>query len=113
MGATIGSRCKVSSDTFICEGVTPEDKSFLGHWVTFTNDRHPRQRRWKIAGRIRLDLHSNFGQTWCINRIKGCVAAVGKNVHIDAGSMVFHNVAPDAIAAGNPARMIESRAPKN
>ena len=112
-GARIGSRCKVSSHTFICEGVTLEDEVFVGHNVTFTNDRYPRS----TNGKGRLQTEADWA---CVPTLvkRGasigsgatllCGITVGENAMIGAGSVVTRDVPPDAIVAGNPARFVKS-----
>lgn len=112
-GVKIGNRCKISSHTFICEGVTLEDDVFVGHNVTFINDRHPRATNGN--GRLQTDAD------WvCIRTLikRGasigsgttllCGITVGENAMIGAGSVVTKDVPPGAVMAGNPAKMIRS-----
>jgi acetyltransferase-like isoleucine patch superfamily enzyme len=112
-GVRIGSRCKISSHTFICEGVTLEDDVFVGHNVTFTNDRYPRA----TDGNGRLQTDADWV---CIRTLikRGasigsgttllCGVTVGENAIIGAGSVVTKDVPPEAVMAGNPARVIRS-----
>lgn len=108
-GARIGRRCKVSSHTFMCEGVTVEDDVFVGHGVTFVNDRYPRAT--SAAGGLQTDTD------WeCIPTVvrRGasigsgatilCGVTIGEHAIVGAGSVVTHDVPPDTIVAGNPAR---------
>jgi acetyltransferase-like isoleucine patch superfamily enzyme len=112
-GVKIGNRCKISSHTFICEGVTLEDDIFIGHNVTFTNDLYPRA----TNGNGRLQTDADWA---CIRTVikRGasigsgttllCGITVGENAMIGAGSVVTRNVPPGAVVAGNPARVIRS-----
>jgi len=115
-GAKIGNRCKISSHTFICEGVTLEDDIFIGHNVTFTNDRYPRA----TNGNGRLQTDADWA---CIRTLikRGasigsgatllCGITVGENAMIGAGSVVTRNVPPGAVVAGNPARVVRMLKP--
>ena len=116
-GSKIGNRCKVSSHTFICEGVTLEDDVFIGHNVTFINDRYPRA----TNGAGQLQTKSDWS---CIETLvkRGasigsgatllCGITVGENALIGAGSVVTKNVPAGAVVAGNPARIVKTSAPK-
>jgi acetyltransferase-like isoleucine patch superfamily enzyme len=114
-GAKIGERCKISSHTFICEGVTLEAEVFIGHSVTFINDRLPRATTPNGNPQTEADWHCQ--QT----RVKrgasvGSGATVlggitiGENALVGAGSVVTRNVPANAIVAGNPARIIKKMA---
>ena len=115
-GAKIGNRCKISSHTFICEGVTLEDDIFIGHNVTFTNDRYPRA----TDGNGRLQTDADWV---CIRTLikRGasigsgatllCGITVGENAMIGAGSVVTRNIPPGAVVAGNPAKVIRTLKP--
>jgi acetyltransferase-like isoleucine patch superfamily enzyme len=109
--ATIGKRCKVSSHTFICEGVTIEDNVFIGHSVTFINDRYPRsttadgnlqtEADWKV-GRTVIKKGASIGSgTTILSNI-----TVGENAIVGAGSVVTKDVPPNSIWAGNPAKLL-------
>jgi acetyltransferase-like isoleucine patch superfamily enzyme len=116
-GAKIGSRCKISSHSFICEGVTLEDEVFVGHNVTFTNDRYPR-----AAANGKLQTEADWS---CVSTLvkRGasigsgavllCGITVGENALIGAGSVVVRDVPADTVVAGNPARVIKSLSPEN
>jgi acetyltransferase-like isoleucine patch superfamily enzyme len=109
--AIIGNRCKISSHTFICEGVVIEDNVFIGHGVTFTNDTYPRatmgggalqtESDWKVEPTvIRRGASIGSGATIL------CNVSVGENAIVGAGSVVTKDVPPNAIVAGNPARVL-------
>jgi acetyltransferase-like isoleucine patch superfamily enzyme len=116
-GVKVGNRCKVSSHTFICEGVTLEDEVFIGHNVTFINDLYPRA----TTGTGQLQTESDWN---CIStRIKKgasigsgatllCGITVGENAVVGAGSIVTKDVPAGAVVAGNPARIIKFLPPK-
>jgi acetyltransferase-like isoleucine patch superfamily enzyme len=116
-GSKIGNRCKVSSHTFICEGVTLEDDVFIGHNVTFINDRYPRatngdgklqtESDWSCVGTlVKRGASIGSGATLL------CGITVGENALVGAGSVVTKNVPAGAVVAGNPARVVKSSAPK-
>jgi acetyltransferase-like isoleucine patch superfamily enzyme len=113
-GSKIGNRCKVSSHTFICEGVTLEDEVFIGHNVTFTNDRFPRstaadgrlqtEADWKcIPTLVKRGASIGSGATLL------CGITIGENALVGAGSVVTKDVPSGAVVAGNPARIIPPR----
>ena len=110
-GARIGSRCKISSHTFICEGVILEDDVFVGHNVTFINDLYPRSTNdegqlqteadWKcVPTHIKQGASIGSGATLL------CGITVGSRAVIGAGSVVTRDVPAGAIVAGNPARVL-------
>ena len=110
-GATIGKNCKISSHSFICEGVHIEDNVFIGHNVTFINDRFPRATN--PDGSIQTDADWSMEETWVK---KGasigssvtilCGLTIGEGAIVGAGSVVTKNVPPFTIVAGNPAKLI-------
>lgn len=112
-GAKIGDRCKISSHTFICEGVLIEEDVFIGHNVTFTNDLFPRA----TNGNGQLQTESDWK---CVSTVvkRGasigsgvtllCGITVGENAMVGAGSVVTRDVPPGAIVAGNPARFVRA-----
>ena len=109
--ATIGKSCKISSHTFICEGVTIEDNVFIGHNVTFINDTFPRattssgelqtESDWKVEPIVvKKGASVGSGATILSN------VTIGENAIIGAGSVVTKDVPPNAIVAGNPAKVL-------
>jgi acetyltransferase-like isoleucine patch superfamily enzyme len=111
--ATIGKNCKISSHTFICEGVTIEDEVFVGHSVAFINDSYPRattadgalqtEADWKVeTTRVKKGASIGSGCT-ILSRI-----TIGENAMIGAGSVVTHDVPDNAIVAGNPANFLRN-----
>jgi acetyltransferase-like isoleucine patch superfamily enzyme len=109
--ATVGKCCKISSHSFICEGVVIEDQVFIGHGVMFINDSYPRattaegcmqtETDWKVERTvIKKGASVGSGTTILPNTI------VGENAIVGAGSVVTKDVPPNAIVAGNPARIL-------
>jgi UDP-2-acetamido-3-amino-2,3-dideoxy-glucuronate N-acetyltransferase len=110
-GAVIGSDCKISSHSFICEGVTIEDRVFIGHNVVFINDRFPRATNpdgdlqteddWAVQKTL-VQRGASIGSGSVIL----CNVTIGENAIVGAGSVVTKDVPPDAVVAGNPARIL-------
>ncbi|HYE14461.1 MAG TPA: acyltransferase [Pyrinomonadaceae bacterium] len=112
-GARVGARCKISSHTFICEGVEIEDEVFVGHGVMFINDRRPRATRpdgapqaegdWELERTV-VRRGASIGTN---ATILGGIE-IGERATIGAGSVVTRSVPPGATVAGNPARIIKA-----
>jgi acetyltransferase-like isoleucine patch superfamily enzyme len=108
--AQVGSRCKISSHTFICEGVTIEDEVFIGHGVMFINDPHPRatadgqlqtEADWAVvATRVRRGASIGSGATIL------CGVTIGEKAMVGAGAVVTRDVAAGETVVGVPARVI-------
>jgi acetyltransferase-like isoleucine patch superfamily enzyme len=112
----VGKRCKISSHSFICEGVVIEDNVFIGHGVTFTNDTYPRataahgelqtEADWEVKPTIiRRGASIGSGTTLL------CNLSVGENAIIGAGSVVTKDIPPNAVVAGNPAKVLRYTTP--
>ena len=108
--AVIGRNCKISSHTFVCEGVHIEDDVFVGHNVSFINDRFPRA---TVAGRLQTE------DDWSVEPTRVCAGAsigtsctilsnvtIGRNSIVGAGSVVTRDVPDNVVAAGNPCRVL-------
>ena len=109
--AVIGKNCKISSHTFVCEGVAIEDNVFIGHGVMFINDSYPRatstsgqlqtEAGWKVERTfVKKGVSIGSGATILAN------VTIGENSLVGAGSVVTKDVPPNAIVAGNPARIL-------
>jgi UDP-2-acetamido-3-amino-2,3-dideoxy-glucuronate N-acetyltransferase len=114
-GVRIGARCKLSSHTFICEGVTIESEVFIGYGVTFINDRYPRAT--SALGELKTDDDWDCQSTLVKRGASiGSGAAllggitVGENAIVSAGSVVTKDVPPNATVASNPARILKPAA---
>jgi UDP-2-acetamido-3-amino-2,3-dideoxy-glucuronate N-acetyltransferase len=116
-GAVVGSRCKISSHSFVCEGVTLEDEVFVGHGVVFINDRYPRATTadgelqtpgdWKLEP-TRVCRRASIGSHATIL----CGVVIGEGATIGAGSVVTKSVPPFAVVAGVPAHSIREQEPE-
>ncbi|MGB9906227.1 MAG: acyltransferase [Candidatus Saccharicenans sp.] len=112
-GAVIGKNCKISSHTFICEGVTIEDGVFIGHGVTFINDLYPRatteqgslqtEQDWKVIPTL-VKKRASIGSGATI--LAG--VTIGEEAIVGAGSVVTKDVPPRTVVAGNPARVLRT-----
>ena len=110
--ATIGKNCKISSHTFICEGVHIEDDVFVGHNVTFINDKYPRsvnnlgqpqtEEDWSVVETF-IKRGASIGSSSTIL----CGVTIGENAIVGAGAVVTRNVPPNTIVAGVPAHKIK------
>lgn len=112
-GAKIGARCKISSHTFICEGVTLEEEVFVGHNVVFTNDLYPRATNGEGALQTEADWQVvptlvKHGASIGSGAVLLGGIIVGENAIIGAGSVVTKDVPPNTVVAGNPARVINT-----
>jgi len=113
--ATVGKRCKISSHTFICEGVTIEDNVFIGHGVMFVNDMYPRatagdalqtEADWKVERTlVKKGASIGTGVTVLAN------VTIGEDAIVGAGAVVTRDVPPGTIVAGNPARVLRRVSP--
>jgi acetyltransferase-like isoleucine patch superfamily enzyme len=111
--ASVGRRCKISSHTFVCEGVTIEDNVFIGHGVTFINDSYPHattadgelqtESDWRVETTVVKRGASIGSGATILSKV-----AIGENSIVGAGSVVTHDVPPNVIVAGNPARVLRS-----
>jgi len=109
--AKVGRNCKISSHTFICEGVTIEDDAFIGHSVTFINDSYPRatteggqlqtEQDWKVERTLVKKGASIGSGSTILSRV-----TIGERAIVGAGSVVTRDVPPNAIVAGNPAKIL-------
>lgn len=113
-GAKIGKNCKISSHSFICEGVTIEDNVFVGHGVMFINDKNPKatntdgslqtEKDWKVVSTL-IKKGASIGSNATIM----CGIEIGENAMIGAGSLVNKDVPPNCTVAGNPAKIINDK----
>ncbi len=110
-GVRVGANCKISSHSFICEGVIIDDEVFVGHHVVFINDRYPRatlpggqlqsEQDWSVVP-TRVQQGASIGSGAVIL----CGVTIGEKAIVGAGSVVTHDIPAHSIVAGNPARLI-------
>lgn len=110
---SVGQNCKISSHTFICEGVTIEDLVFIGHSVTFINDSYPRaatasgqlqtEADWEVERTVVKQGASIGSGSTILSKV-----TIGENALVGAGSVVTEDVPPNTIVAGNPAKILRS-----
>ena len=115
--AHIGANCKISSHSFVCEGVTIDDNVFIGHNVTFINDRYPRSvnldgsmqsdENWKVVT-TRIGKGASIGSSVTIL----CGVYIGCNAMVGAGSLVLNDIPEGETWVGNPARRIKPEGDK-
>ena len=105
-GVKVGKRCKISSHSFLCEGVTLEDEVFIGHNVTFINDLYPRatagatlqtEKDWKVVPTL-IKKGASLGSS----------VTIGERAIVGAGSVVTRDVPANTVVAGNPARVLKT-----
>ena len=110
--AFVGNNCKISSHTFICEGVTIEDDVFIGHSVAFINDTYPRataggalqtEADWVVEKTLVKKGASIGSGATILSKV-----TIGENAIVGAGSVVTRDVSPNTIVAGNPARILRT-----
>lgn len=111
-GVRVGKNCKISTHTFICEGVIIEDNVFVGHNVSFINDKHPRatnpdgsmqtEADWKVVPTV-VKQGASIGTSSTIL----CGVTIGENAIVGAGSVVTKDVAPNTVVAGVPAKLLK------
>jgi acetyltransferase-like isoleucine patch superfamily enzyme len=111
--SSVGRRCKVSSHTFVCEGVTIEDNVFIGHGVTFINDSYPRattpdgeiqtEKDWRVETTVVKRGASIGSGSTILSKI-----VIGENAIVGAGSVVTRDVPANTIVAGNPAKVLRA-----
>lgn len=112
-GAHVGNNCKIQSHSFLCEGVTLEDEVFVGHSVTFINDRFPRATTDEGLPKTDADWHCERtivkrGASIGSGATILCGITIGERAIVGAGSVVTKDVPANAIVAGNPARIVRS-----
>src|SRR5687767_5987316 len=110
--ASVGARCKISSHSFICEGVAIEDEVFVGHGVMFINDPEPRATAGGAlqteADWVVIPTRVRSGASLGSGAVILCGVTIGEGALIGAGAVVTKDVAPGAVVAGVPARLLRS-----